>query len=172
MKQLILLSLFAISYTFLWGQPKSIAFTKDQWTVSKNANHAFEEIDGQQVLRINGSAYLNEVELSNGTLEVDIKANSNRSFAGILFRKQDNSMEEVYIRMHKSNQVSAIQYTPIFNKESNWQLYPQYQAKAPIKDSGWNHLKLEIMGSTAEVYLNDQLYTRESEIEGEGEGNA
>ncbi|MEL7118038.1 MAG: family 16 glycoside hydrolase [Bacteroidota bacterium] len=159
MKQLILFFfLLTIGSTVLFSQTKKIAFTKDKWTVPKSANHTYEKIDGQQALRINGSAYVKEVEFVNGTLEVDIKANSNRSFAGILFRKQDNSMEEIYIRMHKSNQVSAIQYTPIFNKESNWQLYPQHQAKAPIKDNGWNHLKLEIMGSTAEVYLNDQLY--------------
>ena len=65
-------------------------------------------------------------------------------------------MEEVYLRMHKSNQVDAIQYTPIFNDESNWQLFKEYQAQISFKNSGWNTLRMEIQGQSAEVFVNNE----------------
>ena len=65
-------------------------------------------------------------------------------------------MEEVYMRMHKSNQVDAVQYTPIFNNESNWQLFREKQARVSFKKTGWNSLRIEVNNQSAEVFVNDK----------------
>ncbi|GAB5551409.1 MAG: hypothetical protein Sapg2KO_10000 [Saprospiraceae bacterium] len=125
------------------------------WEVPENA--VFERFDNRETLLLNGKrATLKNVQFTNGTIEVDIYANSIRSFAGITFRKQADNMEEVYMRMHKSSQVDAVQYTPILNNESNWQLFRAYQAQVTFKDTGWNTLRIEIHNQSADVFVNDE----------------
>jgi hypothetical protein len=125
------------------------------WEVPEDAT--FERFDNRETLVLNsGRATVNNLDFTNGTIEVDVFANSNRSFAGITFRKQNENMEEVYVRMHKSRQVDAVQYTPIFNNESNWQLFREYQAQVSFKNTGWNTLRLEVNNNSAQVFLNNE----------------
>ncbi|BFP42792.1 hypothetical protein FGF1_36370 [Flavobacteriaceae bacterium GF1] len=126
------------------------------WELSERDTTVFETFDGRETVVLNGEAILKNENFVNGTIELEIYANDNRSFAGIIFRKQEDTMEEVLIRCHKSNQVDAMQYTPIFHKETNWQLYREYQAKVAFKKKGWNKLKLAVVGHSATVFLNDK----------------
>lgn len=73
-------------------------------------------------------------------------------------------MEEVYMRLHKSNQVDALQYTPIFNNESNWQLYREYQAKVTFLKQGWNTLRIDVNRQQADVFVNDKKVMRVDEL--------
>ncbi|WP_265242872.1 DUF1080 domain-containing protein [Muriicola sp. Z0-33] len=120
-------------------------------------NSVFERFDNRETLVLSsGRITVKGQKFTNGTIEVDVFANSIRSFAGITFRRQNDNMEEVYMRMHKSSQVDALQYTPIFNNESNWQLFREYQARVSFKKIGWNTLRVEVNNECAEVYLNDE----------------
>ena len=85
---------------------------------------------------------------------MDVYANQKRSFAGITFRKKNNTFEETYIRMHKSGSPDGLQYNPVFNIESNWQLYPEYQAVVTTKKEGWNTFKVVVKDDLAEIYVN------------------
>ena len=147
----ILYSIIAIlSFQMAFGQNATtkINMAASNWEVPENA--VFERFDNRETLLLNGKrATLKNVQFTNGTIEVDIYANSIRSFAGITFRKQADNMEEVYMRMHKSSQVDAVQYTPILNNESNWQLFRAYQAQVTFKDTGWNTLRIEIHNQPA-----------------------
>lgn len=124
------------------------------WNVSEETT--FEKFDNRETLVLNGGRVMvKNQKFTNGTIEVEVYANTIRSFAGITFRKQNNNMEEVYMRMHKSNQVDAVQYTPIFNNESNWQLFREKQARVSFKKKGWNSLRIEVNNQIAEVFVND-----------------
>jgi hypothetical protein len=125
------------------------------WEIHKGTS-TFETFDNRETLLLNGKAFVKNKQFSNGTIEVDVFANKNRSFAGIIFRKQQNTMEEVYMRLHKSNQADAIQYSPTYNEELTWQLYKEYQANVTFKNKGWNTLRIEINSNTAEVFINDE----------------
>lgn len=114
----------------------------------------YELFDSRETLKLYGKVFMKGVSLKSGTIEVDVYANTKRSFAGIFFRKKDNSMEDVYMRMHKSAQVDAVQYTPIHNGESNWQLYNEYQANVVFKQAGWNTLKVVFAETVSDVYVN------------------
>ena len=93
-------------------EPIAVSMSAAYWDVPKDA--VFESFDDRETLKLNGKAFLREVSFKDGSISVDVYANTKRSFAGILFRKKDNSMEEVYMRMHKSSQVDAVQYSPTF----------------------------------------------------------
>lgn len=137
------------------SEPVLVSMSAAYWDVPKDA--VFESFDDRETLKLNGKAFLKEVSLQDGSISVDVYANTKRSFAGILFRKKDNSMEEVYMRMHKSSQVDAVQYSPTFRGELTWQLYREHQARVSLKNAGWNTLRIDIKGDAASVYVNDEL---------------
>lgn len=136
MKNLIYLFIALLSFQLAFTQNSfvKIDMTNSNWNVPKDV--LFERFDNRNTLVLNsGRATIKNLKFTNGTISVDVYANSVRSFAGITFRKQNSNMEEVYMRMHKTNQVDAIQYTPILNNESNWQLFREYQAQISFKNT-------------------------------------
>lgn len=106
-----------------------------------------------------GVAYLKDVEFENGVIEVDIAVNGNRSYPGINFRIQSlENHERFYIRPHRSPLYpDALQYMPVINGVGCWQLYngEGYTARANIPSNQWIHLKMEISGKQARVFLGD-----------------
>lgn len=157
MKKILYLFTALLSYQLSIAQNTTteIDMIASNWDLPSEA--VFERFDNRETLLLKkGRATIKNQKFSNGTLEVDVYANSIRSFAGITFRKQKESMEEVYMRLHKSNQVDAIQYTPIFNNESNWQLFREYQGRVSFKNTGWNTLRIEVNNKSAEVFVNDE----------------
>ncbi|WP_299626638.1 family 16 glycoside hydrolase [uncultured Tenacibaculum sp.] len=148
-----IITICSIQFLSAQNQTTTIEMSSANWDLPKGAK--FEKFDNRKTLILPRSrATVKNLQFKNGTIEVDIYANSKRSFAGITFRKQNNTMEEVYMRMHKANQADAIQYTPIFNNESNWQLYREYQANVSFKNIGWNTLKIDVNNQIADVYVN------------------
>ena len=134
---------------------KKIDMISSNWNETENTT--FERFDNRETLLLeSGRISLKDEKFTNGTIEVDIYANSIRSFAGITFRKQDGNMEEVYMRMHKSSQADAVQYTPVFNNESNWQLFREYQAQVTFQNIGWNSLRIDVNNRIARVFMNDE----------------
>jgi hypothetical protein len=156
MAKLLLSIVLILSVQTMLGQNSvvNVDMTEANWTIPKDA--VFETFDNRKTLLLPGKrAVVKNLQFTNGTIEVDIYANKKRSFGGIFFRKENSHMEEVYLRMHKSSQVDAVQYTPIFHGESNWQLYNEHQAKETFKNEGWNRLRIEVNKETAEVFVND-----------------
>ena len=140
----VLLNIISLVITFQsFSQIKfiDVPMTKEQWDVPAKAS--FEALEGRKTLNLNGKAYVKNIDFSDGSIQVDVYANSKRSFAGIVFRKQNHFMEEIYMRLHKSRQVDAVQYTPVFNGESNWQLYREYQANVEFKTKVENLVKVK-----------------------------
>ncbi|MBK9257224.1 MAG: DUF1080 domain-containing protein [Saprospiraceae bacterium] len=132
-----------------------IPLDTSNWDLYNGAKVTFESFEGQQTVKLKGKIFAKQINLSSGTVEVDVFANSKRSFAGIIFRQKDLNMEDVYMRTHKNGQVDAIQYTPIYNGESNWQLYKEYQAQVAFNQTGWNKLKVVFQHQIADIYVND-----------------
>ena len=50
-----------------------------------------------------------------------------------------------------------------------WDFYPEYLASAPVRATGWNHVRLVISGQRMNVYINHQLAPclRVGELEGD-----
>ncbi len=148
------------------SEPVALPFLPDTWIASTNARYRVENHLGRESLFLDGRILFPGTSLLDGIIEVDIAPNVNRSFAGIIFRvRPENDLggpdqanfEEVYMRLHKSGMPDAIQYSPIYNGQSTWQLYREYQSAKEFKRMGWTHLKIVIVGEPAEVYLDDDL---------------
>ena len=92
----------------------------------------------------NGCAHRGDVQLENGTIDFDVQLSRRRSFVYLYFRVADEGeREEIYLRPHKSGLPDALQYAPVWQERSQWQLYhgpaarppfPSTQADGPMYD--------------------------------------
>ncbi len=131
-----------------------VPFDSERWAI---ANGRVEDFLGQKTLV--GQADLKDVEFENGVIEVDVAVDGRRCFPGIAFRIQDEkNMEQFYIRPHKPKMPDALQYTPVSNGLGSWQLYNGrgFTADADFPYGEWIHIRLEVLGSRARVYLGDE----------------
>ena len=133
---------------------ETVGFDSDRWT--KPNARVFEHL-GRNALM--GMAYLADVEFENGVIEVDIAVTGKRSYPGIRFRMQNaGDYEECYVRPHRAGLYSdAVQYTPVFSGISCWQLFngEGYTSATEISPDEWVHMKIEVLGDQARVYLGD-----------------
>ena len=122
-----------------------------------------EQLDGRSVLAMkNGFAYRRDARFENGTIDVDVMTTEKRSFAYVMFRMQsDSAFEDFYLRPHKSNAPDALQYAPVYQQASAWQLYhgPAMGGTAAVEipDGVWNRLRIVVSGRRAAIFLNDTV---------------
>jgi hypothetical protein len=118
------------------------------------------EYQGRMCLLLDGGlATLKGFEMRDGVIDVDVATPASRGFIGIQFRIADGgaNAEWVYLRQHKSGRPDAIQYTPILNNGRNWQIYngPGFTGAVDIPKDAWFHLRLEVEGAHANLYVQD-----------------
>jgi len=151
------LGVVALSWAVLPGpaQCDEVGFNSDRWSLvaADTSQHL-----GRTALK--GIAWLEDVVFENGLIEVDIAVTSDRqrSYPGLVFRRQSpGDYERFYIRPHRSAlYADVLQYTPVFKGVAGWQLYngDGATAVATIPVGRWFHLKMEIQGSQARVYVD------------------
>jgi len=129
-----------------------------RWALEGEAKVA--EYQGRKCLLLDGgAATVKDFLLRDGVIDVDVATPANRGFFGIQFRiAEDNANAEwVYLRQHKSGLPDAMQYTPVLNTGLNWQLYngPGFTGAVDIPKDVWFHLRLEIIGAQAKLYVKD-----------------
>jgi len=131
-----------------------VEFNTEKWDLkrAKIVDHL-----GRKALM--GTAFLKDVSLKNGTIQVDIATvDQKSSYPGLLFRVRDAAnYERFYIRPHRSPFYDdALQYCPTFNGVDSWQLYngPGLTSGMDILPNRWNHLKIIVSGSQARVFWN------------------
>jgi hypothetical protein len=135
------------------SQAEVIPFDSERWVIT---NGRMEEFLGQRSLV--GQADLKDITFEDGVIEVDIAVDGSRCFPGIAFRTQEErNLELFYMRPHKPKMPDALQYTPVSNGLSSWQLYNGrgFTAAADFPYGEWIHLRLEVSGTRARLYLGD-----------------
>jgi hypothetical protein len=77
--------------------------------------------------------------------------------AGLAFRMQGlQNLEFLYFRP-QANCATApdcLQYAPFAREILLWDMFPQYQAPAPLRPNEWNHVKVVISGRRMNVFVN------------------
>ncbi|HEU4413140.1 MAG TPA: hypothetical protein VFT65_00050 [Candidatus Angelobacter sp.] len=151
-------SFLALSPT--WAQAQTLAVPPDspRWDLEGQAK--VEEYQGRKCVYLNGgAAVLKDFEMRDGVIDMDVTTPATRGFFGIQFRldKQAANGEWVYLRQHKSGLPDAMQYTPILNTGANWQIYngPGFTGAVDIPKDVWFHLRLEVTGAQAKLYVKD-----------------
>jgi hypothetical protein len=116
-----------------------------------------ERVDGRDALAFEtGMAARRDVSLLDGTIEMDVQVTRRRSFVYVTFRMQDDrEYEDFYLRPHKSGLPDAVQYAPVYQGQSAWQLYhgPGATAAVEFEPGAWTHLRLVLKGTRAAVFL-------------------
>jgi len=139
-------------------QPIQASFTADAWEVNADT-YEFTNYKGKPSLYLeNGKARLKNSAFKTGIIEYDVNFSNSRKFLGVRFRIQDpENYEEFYLRAHQSGNPDAMQYTPVFNGVSGWQLYHgQGHSTAYSYNFGeWIHIKLIVAADQMDVFIND-----------------
>jgi hypothetical protein len=157
---------FAIALTFARGaEPEKIPMTPDRWT-TLGGNLDFVEHMGQPSIELkagdykkgipSGMASLKDFQFSNGTIEYDVSAESGMG-AEFMFRAADkDNLEMFYLRPRPNCQASpdCVQYAPQTHGVLLWDVFPQYQAPAPLQNGQWNHVKLVVSGKRMNIFVN------------------
>jgi hypothetical protein len=140
------------------GEVRSLPLTDGGWEL-KGPTVAVERFDGRDVLRVeNGYAYRRDVRLQDGTVDFDVQVTRRRSFVYLMFRMADDrEHEEVYLRPHKSSLPDAIQYAPVHQGASAWQLYhgPGATAAVAFEPAAWTPVRLVLQGHKAALFVGD-----------------
>lgn len=140
------------------AEPIAISMTADHWLTKENAEFLRELGFYHGLLRLNsGEAVLKDVTFSDGTIEFDVNT-VGRGMPAIAFRQQDeNNFELLYLRPDPACPAfsACIQYAPQTHGVLLWDLFPQYQTRAPLRETGWNHIKMVISGRRMKVFVND-----------------
>ena len=65
-------------------------------------------------------------------------------------------MEMLYVRpsANCATAPDCVQYAPVTNGVLLWDVFPQYQAPAPVRQNEWNHVKVVVSGQRLNVFLN------------------
>ena len=115
---------------------------------------------GRKAIRLDGGdAIVKDFTMRDGVIDVDVATTAKRGFFGFDVRIDNDGrdMEEIYLRPHQSGYSDAMQYTPVLNTGRNWQLYngPGFTGAVDIPRNEWFHLRLEVTGAQARLYVKD-----------------
>jgi len=140
------------------SQTLSIPPDSPRWDLEQQAKVG--EYLGRKCLVLDGgAAVLKDFEMRDGVVDVDVATAAKRGFFGFDVRIDPDGLnyEEIYLRTHKSGLPDAIQYTPVLNTGRNWQIYngPGFTAAVDIPRDEWFHLRLEVTGAQAKLYVKD-----------------
>ncbi len=154
----VLLLLAAGSARLAAAQAQSLPLTDGGWEL-EGPSVKLERYDGRDVLSVeNGVAYRRDVRLQDGTVDFDVQVTRRRSFVYLMFRMADDrEHEELYLRPHKSSLPDAIQYAPVYQGASAWQLYhgPGATAAVAFEPGAWTHVRLVLSGARAAFFVGD-----------------
>jgi len=104
------------------------------------------------------AAALADVELEDGWIDLELAVGTERSFHGIVWRAADDrNYESFYVRPHQVGNPDAVQYTPVTNGISSWQLYHGEGFWAPLRFpvGDWFRIRVDFAGDRAEVRVGD-----------------
>jgi len=134
--------------------PINVPLTSAKWTTKGDVK--FQKIEGfpNGLMENKGGAVLNGLVFKDGTIDVDVMLG--KGITTIIFRRGEDTGEALVLRPQPNCPASndCIQYTPVLHGAFLWDLYPQYQTKAPLSDKEWNHIRIVAAGKRMRVYMN------------------
>ena len=140
------------------GEPIAVTMSADHWQTKENAEFLKQLGFYHGLMRLNsGDATLKDITFSDGTIEFDVNT-IGRGAPGVAFRQQDeNNFELLYLRPDPACPAfhACMQYAPQTHGVLLWDLFPQFQTRAPLRETGWNHIKMVVSGRRMNVFVND-----------------
>lgn len=137
---------------------QDLPFTDNRWTLTGDRT-AIATHDGRDVLQVEtGFAHRKDISFENGTIDFDVQVTRRRSFVYVYFRVAgEGEREEFYLRPHKSGLPDALQYAPVWQGRSAWQLHhgPGATAAIGFEPGVWTHVRVVVEGGRAALFVRD-----------------
>jgi len=140
------------------AQPIKVPESLDRWDTAGSKAVVENYLGKQSIFLKSGPLVLKNAQFEDGIIEFDFSLPTQRGFPGFAFRAQDlKNTEYFYFRPHQSGNPDATQYTPVYNGYAGWQLYhgEGYSKAFTYNFNGWHHLKMDVHGLQAEIYIDD-----------------
>src|SRR4051794_1274195 len=135
-----------------------IPFDSDRWRWSDAPPAPAEHLGRPCVLLGTTTGTLVDVDLVDGAVELDLAVGTQRGFHGVTWRvRDDENFESFFVRPHQCGNPDAVQYTPVFNGISSWQLYHGDGFWAPVAFpiGEWFRIRVSFAGARGEAYVAD-----------------
>ena len=157
---------------------QTFALTDTKGLIERNVKLEAVEYKGRKAVRLtkeppgDGFALLPDADFQDGTIEVDLAMNAttppgfrNPGFVGLAFRASPNGSHYELFYLRPGNSQSgdqamrnhSVQYSsePDFNWYRLRREWPWiYEAYADLQPDVWTHLKIEVAGRSAKLYVN------------------
>lgn len=154
----LLAGLLFTGFCYTVGQVVKVPFEMEKWDTMGTALNKEMYMGKESVFLKSGVIYTKGLDFRDGVIEMDMNFPQQRGFPGLAFRIQDpQNFELFYVRPHQSGNPDATQYTPVFNSQAGWQLYhgEGYSKAFTFKFNEWHHVKIDVHGLQAEIYIDD-----------------
>lgn len=139
---------------------RSLPFSDSGWEL-RGDRTAVVKYEGRDVLQVEtGFGHRRDVRMENGTVDFDVQVTKRRSFVYVYFRAlNDGEREEFYLRPHKSELPDAVQYAPVWQGRSAWQLHhgPGGTAAIAFEPGVWTHVRVVMQGRHAALFVQDMV---------------
>jgi hypothetical protein len=145
--------------------PLKIPMSADRWTTTAGAVN-FVEYEGKPSIELKAGNYKQHIQsgavalkgltFRDGTIEYDVAATTDMG-AAFIFRSADkDNFEMFYLRPRPKCEEApdCVQYAPQTHGVLLWDVFPQYQGPAPLRQDDWNHVKLVISGRRMNIFIN------------------
>ena len=137
---------------------ETIAVDDPRWELAQAPDGAAEvvEFQGKQALHLRAAiANWAGANFDTGVIEFDMALPSNaQSFPGVYFRGVDDlNYEHFYLRPHQNGNPDTMQYTPVINGMTGWQIYSQYNGQTRLPINTWFHVRMEIAADSARMFV-------------------
>jgi hypothetical protein len=154
------------------AEPRGIAAEPASFDLSGAGTASFETRAGRSAICVEGAALLEGVRARQGVLRADILNTGRRAFANLIFHAETaRDFEAAYLRLHRSGQPDAAQYTPHISGESHWQLLGDAQVSAAFGDSDWISLEVAFTDDRAQVRIGPDAEMQVGDLRLNGSGD-
>lgn len=165
MKKLkISLAIILFGLNSLWAQ--QIPIDTAHWEI-RARSYVLENFKGKDAIYLQGgSITLKDQEFLDGIIEYDIFLKEEPAFPGVYFRANNETgdAEQFYLRPHLSGKPDANQAAASTKNVTPWQLYfgPRYSFPYEYNYDDWTHVKIQVEGKRAQVFLDYNNYPHHS----------
>lgn len=158
-----ILACFTPSLACAQSEPRlpaeTIEFAGQDWRVTaRNADITTHK--GREALALTrGRVWADTANFQDGVISFDVAYREHQVFIGAGWRADTVSRaEEMYFRGHLNNKPDALQYTPVENRLSAWQIFSDVNSIGPVSQTydDWNQVKIVVKGDRADIYFNSE----------------
>lgn len=156
MRTITIALLFALALPAA-AQERPLPFTSG-WDLQGDRTAVVKDA-GRDVLQVEtGFGHRRDIRIQDGTIDFDVQLTRRRSFVYVYFRVvAEGEREEFYLRPHKSGLPDAVQYAPVWQNRSAWQLHhgPGGTAAVGFDPGAWTHVRVVMQGRRAAIFVKD-----------------